>query len=347
MRRSRRWLVVATLVALAGCGRKADPLPPIVEVPETTTDLSVYQEQLDAVLTWSFPTLTRAGRTLTDLGRVEVWRLDVPPGQESTGTGTQAEELRRQLMVGRGRLIGRLEGDRLHEATRGSKLEFRDALTAVTPGSVPTTLWYAVRTRRRDGTASALSNIVVWKPQPVPPSVTGTVATPGPGGIELSWQGVPGGTYAVERRDAAGGPWQIVSPIGFEATTWVDRQVEQGKTWQYRVRTVIQATASPRVGEITVPYPDAYPPPLPTSFLCLPEESVVRLRWDQPAETGVTFAVSRRVDGGAWTPLGTPQSATEVRDSEAPGGAVEYQVRAVDPAGNTSEPVTCSVRIGP
>ncbi len=347
MRRALGVLIVAALVALPGCGRKADPLPPIIEVPETTTDLAVFQEQLDAVLTWSFPKLTRAGRTLTDLGRIEVWRLDVPPGQESTGPGTQAEELRRQLMLARGRLIGRLESDRLHDVTRGSQLEFRDALTAVTPGSVPTTLWYAVRTRRRDGTPSALSNIVEWKPKPVPPSVTGTVATPGPGGIEISWQGVPGGAYAVERRDVAGGPWQIVSPIGFEATTWVDRQVGQGKTWQYRVRTVIEATASARVGEITVPFPDAYPPARPTSFICLPEEFVVRLRWDPPAETGVTFAVSRRVGGGPWTPLGDPQAATEVRDTAAPDGDVEYEVRAVDLAGNSSEPATCSVRTGP
>jgi len=137
-----------------------------------------------------------------------------------------------------------------------------------------------------------------------------------------------------------------VSPIGFAATTWVDRQVEQGKTWQYRVRTVIEAAASPRVGGITVPYPDAYPPPRPASFICLPEESLVRLRWDPSAEAGVKFTVSRRVDRGTWTPVGGPLSATELLDAEAPAGEIEYEVRAVDPAGNSSEPAACSVRTG-
>ncbi len=340
-------VALVTIALLAGCGRKADPLPPIVEVPETTTDLFVYQEQLEAVLTWSYPKLTRAGRTLNDLGRIEVWRLDVPPGQEGSGTGPQAEELRRQLMLGRGRLIARLEENGLAAITRGGKLEFRDALTLATPGSVPTTLWYAVRTRRRDGTPSALSNIVAWKPRPVPPSVHGTIATPGPGGIELSWQEVPGGGYAVERRDAGGGPWQIVSPVGFQATTFVDHQVAQGKTWQYRVRTVIDLAASPPVDGITVPYPDVYPPPAPTSFICLPEPALVRLRWDPASEPGVRFRISRRFAGGEWTELGEPVEVTERQDAAAPAGELEYAVRALDAAGNASDPATCSVRTGP
>ena len=74
-------------VGLGGCGRKADPLPPIIEVPETTTDLTVHQEGTEAVLAWSYPQLTRAGRQLVDLARVEVWKLDVPPGQEQVGRG--------------------------------------------------------------------------------------------------------------------------------------------------------------------------------------------------------------------------------------------------------------------
>lgn len=347
MRRAPGLVIVAALVALVGCGRKADPLPPIIEVPETTTNLFVYQEHLDAVLTWSYPTLTRAGRNLTDLGRIEVWRLDVPPGQESAGSGTQAEELRRQLMLGRGRLIARLEAEGLHTATRGSKLEFRDALSPVTETSVPTTLWYAVRTRRRDGTPSALSNIVAWKPKPVPPAVTGTTATPGPDGIELTWQGVPDGGYAVERREAGAGPWEIVSPVGFTSTSFVDRQVQQGKTWQYRVRTVIELTASPPVDGVTVPYPDAYPPLAPTSLVCLPEETAVHLRWDTSAEPDVRFRVTRRHGAGEWTAVGTAVLATEVRDTAVPAGAVDYEVRAVDAAGNASAPAACSVRVGP
>ena len=346
MFRARLLLLTVALAALAACGRRGDPLPPIVEVPETTTDLFVYQEQLDAVLTWSYPKLTRAGRTLADLGRIEVWRLDVPPGQESVGAGPQAEELRRQLMLGRGRLLARLEGEGLHAATRGAKLEFRNPLTPVTAGSVPSTLWYGVRSRRRDGTPSALSNIVAWKPKPVPPSVTETRADPGADGITLSWKGVPKGAYAVERREAAGGSWQLVSPVGLEATSFVDRTAQQGKTWQYRVRTVIELAASEPLPGISAPYPDVYPPPRPTSFICLPEPTQVRLRWDPSPEAGVKFEVSRRLAGGEWTAVGELVATTELMDAAAPAGELEYAARTVDAAGNASESAICTARTG-
>ena len=68
-----------------GAGARRPPLPPIIEVPETTTDLTAYQDGNEVVLTWSYPQLTRGGPTLTDLARVEVWRLEVPPGQEQVG----------------------------------------------------------------------------------------------------------------------------------------------------------------------------------------------------------------------------------------------------------------------
>ncbi|OYV88738.1 MAG: hypothetical protein B7Z68_12880, partial [Acidobacteria bacterium 21-70-11] len=55
------------LAITAGCGRKAAPLPPILEVPETTTDLGAYQDGNEIVLNWAYPQLTRGGRELTDL----------------------------------------------------------------------------------------------------------------------------------------------------------------------------------------------------------------------------------------------------------------------------------------
>ena len=61
-------LLAAVLIAflgLGGCGRKGDPLPPIIEVPETTTDLTVHQEGTEAVLDLVVPA--------TDPGRPGTW----------------------------------------------------------------------------------------------------------------------------------------------------------------------------------------------------------------------------------------------------------------------------------
>ena len=341
MRRTR--LVIVLAVVLAACGRKGPPLPPIIEVPETTTDLAVHQVEHDAVLTWSFPSLTRAGRALTDLGQVTVWRLEVPPGQEQG----VAAELQRQLMLSRGKLLARLQGAGLQAATRGRMLTYSDPLPAVEPGTTPPTLWYAVRTRRTDGTPSALSNIVSWQPQPVPARVEGLTATPQVDGIAVSWTAVDDAEYRVERREAPGGDWGPVSPQDLRTASFLDTTAAQGVSWQYRVRAVVKATWGPPSAEVTVPYPDVYPPPAVTSFICLPEPGRVILRWEASPEPGVHYAVFRRAAGAtAWTELERRTTATEYLDPAPPTGQLEYAIRAVDAAGNQSEAATCTVRAG-
>jgi predicted small lipoprotein YifL len=346
MRRGLVFLSVAALAALAGCGRKALPLPPILQVPETTTDMWAYQDGREVVLTWSYPTLTRAGQRLTDLARVEVWRLEVPPGQEQSASGPQGEELKHRLLVSRGKVIARLEGASLEAATRGASLTYRDPLPEAAAGSSPPTFWYAVRSRRKDGTASALSNIVTWQVQPVPPTPTGFSAAPQADGIALSWDEVPGYTYVVERRPSPEAAWAAVSKIGIETTSFLDTTAVQGQTWYYRVRSLLKRTASPPSPELTVPYPDVYPPPAVTGLICLPEPGLVRLRWDASPESDVTYKVFRRVGDGGWEHLEESYSTTEYTDAHPPLGEVEYAVKAVDRAGNQSEAAYCRARTG-
>jgi len=339
-------LLAVGIVALAACGRKAPPLPPIVEVPETTTNLWAYQDGAEVVLTWAYPQLTRGGQQLTDLARVEVWRLEVPPGQEQVGSGPQGEDLRRQLMLGRGKLAARLEETSLQGATRGSSLTYRDKLPEMPTGTSLPSLWYAVRSRREDGTPSALSNIVSWQPRPVPPTPTGVVAEPQVGGIALSWGEVPGFGYVVERRGSTAAPWEAVSAIGIEKPSYLDTTAEQGQAWNYRVRSYLKFAASPPSQEVEVPYPDIYPPAPVTSFICLPEPGQVQLRWEASPEPKVTYKIFRRQGEGGWDHLEEKFQVTEYTDTAPPSGEVEYAVKAVDAAGNQSDAVYCKVRTG-
>ncbi len=338
-------LGVLALVLVAGCGRKTPPLPPIIEVPETTTDLVVHQEANEVVLTWSYPALTRSGHQLTDLQRVEVWRLELAPGQEAVIGGPQGEELRRQLMISRGQLLAHLEGEGLERATRGSKLRFADPLPAATAGKTPSTFCYAVRSRRRDGTPSALSNIVTWQPRPVPRQATGLRAEPRSDGIVLSWDGEEGVTYVVERRGETAAEWEIIAPLDLSQPSFTDRTARQGEGWRYRIRYLAMATAGPPSDELPLVYWDVYPPPPVTSLLCLPEEHQVRLEWDAARERDVAFRVLRRAGGGEWEALGERLEAPQFVDGAPPVGDLEYAVKAVDRHGNEAEAATCTVRI--
>jgi predicted small lipoprotein YifL len=343
-----RWplLFAVGVATLAGCGRKLPPLPPIIEVPETTTDLTAYQDGTEVVLTWSYPQLTRGGQTLTDLGRVEVWRLEVPPGQEQVGSGPQGEELRRQLMLARGKLAARLEGPSLQAATRGSSLTYRESLPEIPTGTSLPALWFVVRSLRKVGTPSALSNIVSWQTRPVPPTPTGLHAKPAADGITLSWDEVPGFGYAVERRASPAAAWELVSPLGIEKSSFLDTTAQQGQTWTYRVRSYLKFAASLPSQASEVPYPDVYPPAPVTSFICLPEPGQVPLRWEASPEPRVTYKVFRRQGEGGWEHLEEAFQGIEFTDTAPPSGEVEYAVKAVDAAGNQSDAVYCTVRTG-
>jgi hypothetical protein len=343
----RRLLGLLALAALVACGRKGDPLPPIIEVPETTTDLVAYQDVIDVVLTWSYPQLTRAGRQLTDLARVEVWRMVVPPGQGQSAAGPQGQDLRRQLMLGRGVLVARLEGEALTSATRGAKLEYRDPLPPLPVDGRALELWYAVRSRRRDGTVSALSNVVNWQPRVVPPAVTELQAKASEDGIALRWGEIAGAAYVVQRQREGESAWEVVSPIGITATEFLDTGARQGQVWRYRVRVIVNSAAGPSGPEAVVPYPDIYPPAAVTGLVCLPEPERVRLRWDRGAEPKLTYLVLRRAGGGDWARLADALQTPEYADTKAPAGDLNYTVKAVDEAGNQSPATTCSVRTGP
>lgn len=342
MRRSAAVLVLL----LAACGRKSDPLPPIVEVPETTTDLAAYQEEQQVVLTWSYPQLTRAGRNLVDLDRIEVWRLPVPPGQEQVGSGPAGEELRRQLILTRGAIVARLEGASLERATRGSTLIYSDQLEPIPAETVPSSLWYAVRSRRRDGTPSALSNIVTWKPRLAPPPVEGVEGTAGAEGISLGWSARPAETYRVERRAAEGGLWETIA-TGVAAGTFVDAGAPQGRTWRYRVRAEAAGVRGAPSPEVEVTHPDVYPPPQVTGLLCLPEATVVRLRWDPSPESGIRYKVFRRQGEQPWDHLEEELDRVEYTDTSPYEAETVYVIKAMDAAGNQSEAVRCTVRPGP
>jgi predicted small lipoprotein YifL len=334
------------VAALGACGRKGDPLPPIHEVPETTTDLDVYQDMDKVVLTWSYPQLTRAGRPLVDLDRIEVWRAELAAGQERVLDAPNGEQMKLQLMLARGKTIARLSGPALAQATRGSKLEYDDPLPALAPGTTPPTLIYGVRSRRRDGTFSAPSNLVTWQPEPIPPGVTGLEAKATPIGIVLDWQEVKGAGYLVERRDAIGSPWQIITAVPVTSTNMTDSTAAQGRTWDYRVTAVIAGARGPHSNEVRVPYPDIYPPPVPSGFLCLPEQTTVRLRWDSSSESGVVFRVLRRAGNQAWTTLADALDVTDFTDRAPLAGTAEYAVEAIDAAGNVSQAASCTARAG-
>src|SRR6059058_3374191 len=66
-------LILLALTALA-CGKRGDPHPPVPIIPKATTDLLVAQRGPKVLLSWSYPSMTTAGKSMTGIRRVVVWR---------------------------------------------------------------------------------------------------------------------------------------------------------------------------------------------------------------------------------------------------------------------------------
>jgi predicted small lipoprotein YifL len=70
--------VLAAAVALAACGKKGDPEPPLLPIPQAATDLTVEQRGGELILRFAYPRTTAAGLPLPPLERVEVYELVRP-----------------------------------------------------------------------------------------------------------------------------------------------------------------------------------------------------------------------------------------------------------------------------
>jgi hypothetical protein len=344
--------VALVILTLSGCGRQDDPLPPLIRKADTTRDLAVFQEGQEAVLTWSYPSITTAGGPLPDVEAVEVWRATIPAGQEPPDLPGRDRVVRYQLLAAQGVLLAAMDDEAIDGATRGPMLELRDDLVQWRSryGTEERwVIWYSVRTiccRRRP---SDFSNIARLVPELPPPPPRGLRALPVVNGITLTWRPQQDIATIVERSEA-GDEWLALTAEPVEGTSWQDTGAEQGRSWSYRVRAVRSTEDGGRVvGDpsemVTVDYPDLYPPPAPANLVCLPEATVVRVRW-QASPDDAWYMVTRLVNGGGRQRLGTRHRQPQFEDSEPPIGSLTYEVRAVDGVGNRSDAATCTTVIG-
>ncbi len=345
-----RWLAAALVVAAAttGCGRKGDPLPPVVRVAQATTDLTVVQRADTAVLGWSYPSMTSVGGPLPDLEAIEVWRALMPEAQEPRGDSKRAREDRLRLLAARGELVRTLDVAQLDEATRGSSLVAVEDLADL-PAEGGEVVWYAVRSRCCGGRRSEFSNIARLEPDVPPAPPTELTAEPGKEGVALAWS--PTDELPVEiERSADGEIWTSLSPDPVTGGTRLDATAGQGRTWSYRLRSVRpRAGGSPVFGPpgavVVVEHPDLYPPEAPVDLVCLPETDRVLLRWRAGADA-VSYRVSRRSGAGPAVVIGDGLSELGLVDAQPPFGDLIYEVRAADRAGNLSEPASCAATLG-
>lgn len=365
-----RKIAVLLLFALVACGKRGDPHPPIPVIPKATTDLLVAQRGPKVLLSWGYPSLTTAGKSMTGIKRVAVWRsLEEPPAAPSAGNPSPIQLFAKvpalipvKFLKVRTR-VDSIEGAKLPAATAGARLTYEDTPPLHTADGRPVRLTYAVVTEGQSAN-SDLSNLVSIVPMDVPAPPSALTAAARREGVVLTWT-APDATISGAKNPVIAGYNVYRFPHGqpadefatpantspLAATTFTDNP-PYGEH-DYFV-TALAAPGPPRIESEPSPvaganFKDLVAPPPPTGLTALVETGAVRLVWDPVDAPDLAGYKVYRTEGTGieqLRPVGTipltPQllTATNYRDTGVnPGISYYYEVVSVDKTGNESTKV--------
>ena len=192
-------------------------------------------------------------------------------------------------------------------------------------------IWYGGPVAGVDGAAPAKPN--------APTDLTASVTN---GGVSLSWIAPEGSVvtgYRILRRQVGGASKKLVEHVpdtGNTATEYVDRDVEDGIKYVYRVKALNDARAGTMSNVARVKYVE--PLGAPGDLVAVVDDGVA-LTWTAPTEGTVTgYRILRRQVGGASKKLvehvpDTGNTATEYVDRDVEDGIkYVYRVKALNDA---------------
>jgi hypothetical protein len=304
---------VAALVLLCiACGKRGDPRPPVPVIPQATSDLAVTQRANRVILSWSYPSLTTAGRGLTDIRRISVFRyveeLPVaavvgepaplqpadPAVPQPIALFAKIPTLPKAQFEKLATRVESIEKDSLASATAGSRLLYTDTPPMRASDGRPVRVTYAVVTEGPSA-KSEPSNLAILVPLAVSVAPESLVATAKPEGVVLTW--------AEPKTSAAGGGAPIVTgyhiyraapgaPLDEQAAPIETAPLTKTKytdvppygEHEYRVTAIASTQPSLIQSDASAParatFRDLVAPPAPTNMTALIETKVVRLIWD-------------------------------------------------------------------
>ena len=380
---TRKTLLVLFVFAALACGKRGDPHPPVPVIPAATTDLVVTQRANRVVLSWTYPSLTTAGRSLPDIHRISILRYVEPLPIGPVGRDPQIlipgaiDATQPEAVVLFSKIPGvaqaqfeklservySIEKANMAEATAGGRLLFTDTPPFHSQDGRPVRLTYAVVTEGASA-RSQPSNLAVIIPLPVAVAPAAATAEVRAEGVKLTWTApktaVSGNTppvitgYNIYRTAPGTAPEDLATPLNpspVNATTFSD--VPPFGEHEYRVAAVA-GTGPPLVqGDLSAPtrvtFKDLVAPAAPASVTPLLETKVVRLVWDPVDAADLAGYNVYRVEGPYRLKL-TPSPLKDPNFLDISidiGIGYYYEVTAIDASGNESKPAKTETVIVP
>ena len=200
--------------------------------------------------------------------------------------------------------------------------------------------WYgktvdiAVNVRGPSGHTVGWSMFVILPVIPALPKPEGITAADAPDAVHLEWHATAP-EFRIFRKLQEEVNW---TQIGMSALpSYTDSTIEYGKTYQYYAQSIQKTDNTYAESEIsdakTFKPTDRFPPAVPAGISPVPGTRSIELVWDRNTEKD--FASYRVYRGGQRIAEGLTAPNFSDRDVKA-GVKYEYQVSAVDTAGNES-----------
>lgn len=342
-------LILGLLLALAGCGKKADPVPPVLVVPERVSDLMVDVRPGRQVLLWSVPAANTDGTRPAAIRRFVI--LGKRLQRDADGCVWCEEGFRE---------VGRID------LPHPGNARIIDGVVEYVfqPVSADEMLALKVVAQNPSGWTSEDSNHLLvhgYEPLSAPAGVT---VEPDAAIAKLYWQAfardddaVAGQTsaavsilhgYRVYRR-IPGGAWVMASHDVVRDAEFIDVGLADWRAYEYAVTTVSMYRDTPwesRLSAAAGVIPGDYSPPAPVSgFSAFPYAGGIQLVWQANRESDLLFYRIFRNDETIgreelWREL--PVGVTDIHDTGVLSGrCYGYRIIAVDASArrNESDPV--------
>jgi hypothetical protein len=340
---ARAAAVAAAVLALAACGKRANPVAPQIRIPRVVDDLAATARENAIELAWTVPRRRVDGSPLFDLAVARLYRTD------DAGTG----EPRAALRVG-DRIPGYTEIARFQltppaaPEVHGSRIAYPDRHDL----AFGRRYTYVVTTADAEGRTSVPSARVSVRYIAPPEAPAALSVVPGDGEVRLTWQPPPRlvdgsaviGTLSYEVLRSPEPPTEPAVIGRTEAeTAYVDRGLVNDHTYQYAVRAIRTAGGARIIGAATPPVAatpaKTTPPAAPSDLVAIPSRGEVRLSWKASTSPDVgLYVVYRAAPGGPFTRVGSARvPATTFVDRDVPPGRYRYAITAQDTSLHANE----------
>ena len=342
--RAKIFLIIVGCLIAAACGSPGEPLPPSLELPRPVTDLRAARKGNVVTLSWSLPTLTTEGRTVTQEVGFSICRALVPM-QECDAP------------------IAQLPKRAAQKSSATQTNTYVDVLSASAPGDALANFYYAVSALNAYHRTAVLSNQVAIPAVPTLPAPEELRSRVTAEGVQLTWRAATSVPeyqslkfiYRVHRREAGTNADVIAGEVPVAdnpSPSLIDRGFEWEKAYDYWVSVATSLTAANGNEEqvegddsttVQVTAHDVFPPATPTGLQAVfsgpGQKPFIDLVWNANSESDLAgYNVYRHEAGTQAAKINQELvKSPACRDTDVvPGHDYVYSVSAVDVRGNES-----------